>query len=375
MKIEEAESLLRRYQNGDCTPDEKRMLESWYLEAADSASAPFDEALYLRLKEQSWRELKALPQPKTGLVIRHWKKMAAAAVLLLLGFAWFYGAEQRGAETKPLAVRLSQTDRAPAANKATLRLSNGNTLVLSSQQQGISAGPAGLQYLNGTALPETEALSSGPLTLIVPRGGTYRIRLSDGSQVWLNADSRLTFSNTPKGKRTVELTGEAYFEVFKDPARPFLVQTSGQQIEVLGTHFNVNAYPDAQSTRTTLLEGAVRLSTPQRPDQFVHLRPQEEALLGAGGSFSRRRVNAAQAIAWQQGRFSYHKTPMLAVMRELARWYNIEVQFENEGLKSVLLSGSLNRYENLSGILAALTFTSGLDFQSSGNLVTVRKIK
>lgn len=182
--------------------------------------------------------------------------------------------------------------------------------------------------------------SSGILKASTPRGGTYQIVLSDGTKVWLNASSELKFpaSFNQTKQRSVELSGEAYFEVAKNKMKPFMVRSNGQEIEVLGTHFNVNSYLDEKVTKTTLLEGAIKLSQLKRdnPASYV-LRPGQQAV--AGNTVVIRNVDAMDVIDWKNGMFIFNKESLESIMRKLSRWYDVDVVFEDEKLKSKLLGG------------------------------------
>ena len=184
--------------------------------------------------------------------------------------------------------------------------------------------------------------------------------MPDGSRVWLNADSKLTFSTNiiANGTLRVNLEGEAYFEVAKDKQHPF-VQSKGQEIEVLGTHFNVTAYPDDLYTNTTLLEGKVEVSTPQG-NQTI-LSPGQQAI-NQNGSLRTQRVNAQEAVAWKNGEFIFNDEPLESIMLKIAIWYNVENEFRDSNLKKKTFGGSISKFKDVSDVLRMLALTKDVDY-------------
>lgn len=189
-------------------------------------------------------------------------------------------------------------------------------------------------------------------TAATPRGGQYEFILSDGTKVWLNAASSIRFPVAfPKNERKVQVTGEAYFEVASNPNSPFFVETQGQTIQVLGTSFNVNAYDDEQSVRTTLLTGSVNVTA---QGISKRLQPGEQARY-ENGNLSIGVADVGNVIAWKNGYFSFKDDDMHSVMRQIARWYNIDVSYEGQ-IPDRNFSGEISRNVNLSQILEILTF-------------------
>src|SRR5690606_21711377 len=215
-----------------------------------------------------------------------------------------------------------------------------------------------------TSPPSQETEESSLITyneIKTPKGGQYEIVLPDGTKVWLNAASSLKYPVVFKGnERKVELTGEAYFEVTsinKNGLVPFIVQTSLQQIKVLGTAFNINAYADEQSTKTTLLHGSVKIipqSNSLRTDDSVLLKPGQESKVSKD-KISVAEVNTAEAVAWKNGMFYFQDSDIRSVMRQLSRWYNVEVEFEGK-LPNIKLWGEIHRDVNASKALKILEY-------------------
>jgi ferric-dicitrate binding protein FerR (iron transport regulator) len=273
-------------------------------------------------------------------------------------------------------------DIAPGKNTAILVV-NGKQTQLSDAKTGIVVNND-IKYNDGTqvgssALGMTEG-DSRTLEVITPKGGTYFIILQDGTKVWLNADSKLevlpNFWN--KTQRLVKLTGEAYFEVAKvlspagrdgrRPERvPFLVESQGQKVEVLGTHFNISAYA-GEVIKTTLLEGSVRI------EGKLMLKPGQQSEISLNRRVTVKNVDAAEVTAWKDGKFVFNSDDMNGLMRQVARWYNVEVVYQ-DNVQDVKLTGSVSRFANISTLLDKLGQTGSVKFKLDGRTVTVMKAK
>nr|WP_199082259.1 FecR domain-containing protein [Pedobacter sp. ASV19] len=350
-----------------------------------------------------------------------WPRIAAAAAILLVVGAGVFFYTQRHLEGSAATRDLLANDIKPGGNKAYLILSNGKRLSLSDVANGELAKEAGVeitktadgQVIYTTRHPEggtTEGPVSGSgdlsspgfprhdggrvgmtgvalNTIETPRGGQYQIRLPDGSKVWLNAASKLIYpvSFNGRGQRVVELSGEAYFEIFKNKLQPFVVKSKNQEVTVLGTHFNINSYTDEPGTKTTLLEGSVSIRHLEgsaatrdlsyrrddaRGQDGVVIKPGEQALL-TNNKLKVFTVDADEAIAWKNGLFAYKNTPLQNVMRQIARWYDVDIIYQNNDLPQKLLSGSVSRYDQVSGILKAIESTGTARFKIEGRKITV----
>ena len=226
--------------------------------------------------------------------------------------------------------------------------------------------------MNGSLSYQNISKSKTPETLYntisTPNGGDYQLVLADGSKVWLNAASSLRFpANFVGRERKVELTGEAYFEVAKNPAMPFKVKLNGMEVEVLGTHFNINSYADESAIRTTLLEGSIKIN---RPHASSLLKPGQQAMMDKNGQISV--INDAdldEAVAWKDGKFQFDRADIHNVMRQLARWYNIDVEYK--GTVASHFGGTISRDVNLSKVLGMLHLTGEVKFQVQDKKVIV----
>ncbi|HVV07471.1 MAG TPA: FecR domain-containing protein [Puia sp.] len=261
--------------------------------------------------------------------IRRWAGAAAAVVMLAL--AGVYLLKSRPSEIRKIG-KVYKNDVAPGKDGAVLRLADGSRVVLDSAGNGELSQQGGTRVIkkgNGQLVYEVAGGGREVVynTLTTAKGKQFRMTLPDGTLVWLNSFSSLHYPTRFTGAtRPVEVTGEAYFEVAADAARPFIVQTGRQAITVLGTHFNINSYEDEPATRTTLLEGAVRVSNAAGQ---VTLRPGQQASLGQRDKrISVAEVNAEEAVAWKNGYFHFDNADIQTVMRQLARWYDVEVRYD-----------------------------------------------
>lgn len=306
-----------------------------------------------------------------------WRAMAAAASVLVLISAGFYGWLSMKGKT-PAPVMAQQQDVKPGTNKAVLHLADGSVVTLDSTgNQVIVQGETTINQQNGQLHynannPNTTAVSFNTLT--TPRGGQYSVTLPDGSKVWLNAASSLKFPTAFTGaERKVELTGEAYFEIAKNAKRPFKVTLEDNTIiEVLGTHFNVNAYKDEHAIATTLLEGSVRLTNGK---ERIAIKPGERALMQEGGTkFVIDRPDVERITAWKNGFFQFNGDNITIIMKQLSRWYDIEPVYAGN-MKMKDYSGYISRNSNISEVLKMLELTNEIDFKVEGRKVTVNAMK
>jgi transmembrane sensor len=363
MEFKEAEKLIEKYNSGKAAPKEKALLESWYLKyKTGTALSPEDLQQEHDLGLQNLNIY--LNRPRKTKV---WSQIAAAAAILLVFGAglYFYKYQNRGIKDKIAAGQ----DIPPGKNMAVLTLAGGETITLSDAKNGVVIGENNLAYNDGS-LVQVSVPSPGAqaqLTATTPRGGTYNITLPDGTVVMLNAESSLKFPSVFTGKdRKVELIGEAYFEVTKDKAHPFMVKTEGQAIEVLGTHFNVSSYPANRYVKTTLLEGSVKVTG---KNNEVVLSPGQQAKLTAG-QLNVQRVDTEEAVSWKNGYFRFNDENIVDVMQKISRWYDIEVQYQGN-MTEEGFTGTISRFSNISDVLDMLERTKAVHFEIEGRRVTV----
>jgi hypothetical protein len=326
-----------------------------------------------------------------------WRWVAAAACLLTVGIAGYVLLNKKST-TIPVTAAAGpyKNDVQPGGRKAMLTLGNGQQIILDSAANGLLAQEgnarvrkegSGLRYESAIGNRESAITYN---TLSTPRGGEYKLILPDGSKVWLNAASSIRYPTAFTGhERKVDLTGEAYFEVAKDAAKPFHVKTGSQDIEVLGTHFNVNAYKDEESIKTTLLEGRVKVGSRQwavgsgekaegrgqrvEKEQSVVLKPGEQAELIADSRLTiheKSNVNIEEVLAWKNGRFLFDNASIESIMKQISRWYNVEVTFAGKPTQEGF-TASIPRNVPVSKVLRYLELTTLVHFKIDGNRITV----
>jgi len=209
-------------------------------------------------------------------------------------------------------------------------------------------------------------------TITTPRGGQYQVMLADGTHVWLNAASSIRFPQSFNGpQRLVELSGEAYFEVAKDKSHPFIVQANGTKVQVFGTHFNVNAYPDNNNVTTTLLEGSVQMSNNSQATMLV---PGEQGVsTRSGGAINVSRADIQQVIAWKNGYFIFHDLSIVEVMKQVSRWYDVDIEYQDEGVKNNEFGGAISRYKSITELLDNMQLTRSIHYKIEGRRVIIMK--
>ncbi|ASU33100.1 FecR family protein [Mucilaginibacter xinganensis] len=305
------------------------------------------------------------------------KRVAAAAIFLLAAGGMFYVVSKKTAD-KQLVVNKSQVkhDANPGGNRATLTLADGSTYVLDSAKNGVLAKKGNVSikkekdgqvtYAAETNEPANENVSALN-TMSTKAGGQYQLLLADGTKVWLNSESSIKYPTAFKGReRTVELTGEAYFEVAKNAAMPFMVKVNNMQVRVLGTHFNIMAYDNENAIKTTLLEGAVKLTVGNHASV---LKPGQQGRVTKSGDINIVDVDAEQAVAWKNGYFEFDRSSIREIMNQLARWYDIKVTYEGK-IPDDEYVGKIERNVKLSQVLHILEL-SHVHFKLENKNLTV----
>ena len=389
--------LLEKYKAGKCADKEKAIVESWYLELQSGKEAP-SHAIIKSTKDEVWT---ALSIRKTGLhqtvtINRRLHKASAwAAVMLIIGSAGMLYFNKPF--KSDLITEVSKKhDIGPGGNKAYLTLADGRRISLTDAVNGELVKQQGLvinktadgQLVYTVASSDSEGKKESQLfnTIETPKGGKYQINLPDGTKVWLNAASSLRYPTKFSGStRMVELTGEGYFEVAslnsKNEASadktarriPFIVKSGMQEVQVLGTHFNINSYKDEGSIKTTLLEGRVRVvraaaKTSASPEGVV-LKPGEQSQL-ADHAINVKEVDTESIIAWKQGDFIFDGDDLKSIMRKVARWYDVEVFYKGE-FDKVKFGGVISRSKNISSVLGIMESTGKIHFVVEGRQITV----
>lgn len=385
--------IIKHLEGTRLTQAEQQELDAW-LQASPQNQALFsklNDAGYVRQElekmygydaEAGWERIRSAYEEQTDTIpmqrSSRWKYwVAAAAMLVAIAGAALLFNHFSGKDTEAVhAQAITATDiPAPAISKATITLQNGKRIPVDSLIIGATAlqGETSVQktadgqivYVgDDEPMPETHFN-----TLTNPRGSkVIQLTLSDGTRVWLNAESEIRYPVVfTAGQREVEMKGEAYFEVAKDAEKPFIVQSNGAAVQVTGTHFNVNAYTDEPALNVTLLEGGVKVS---KENNTVLLKPGEQAQV-AGNISVNAHPDVEQVMAWKNGIFSFNGTDIYTAMRQISRWYDVDIRF-NDDIKESLY-GDIPRDSNISGVLNMLETTGSVRFKTIGNMIEVYK--
>lgn len=376
MEDEIAKRLIKKYNEGSCTPEEKELLESWYLKAASENEDELHEPNYQDAKREIWARIgsERPVQVKKRLLV---PAIAAAAVLVLtVGIALFVNQKHHETEVEVAALKVNNVE--PGGNKAFLILADGRKISLTDVENGNLAEQSGIRInktKDGQLVYEVAAATSKNgtsaeavyNTIETPLGGQYQVKLNDGTKVWLNAGSKLRYPVLFAGnERKVELIGEGYFEVTHDQRKPFKVVSAEQTVVVLGTRFNVNNYQDEAVVKTTLLEGSVRVTA----NQLTKLLKPGEQASQSGKDIKVRTVDVEQVMAWHKGDFAFEGVALKSIMRQISRWYDVDVVYQGE-IADVEFGGSISRSKNITEVLKVLEMTQGVHFKLEGRRVLV----
>lgn len=374
-------SLLEKYTDGKATAHEAALLDEYYkrLDALSDVQLSEKEEIIFRksILEKIQYEIEPEKQrwelvPKRSYKV--WYAAASVLVFLAAGLYFIRSDKSRSEENKSAVVQKETIF--PGSDKALLTLSNGEQIVLTSKSTGVltTQGTARLiKKTNGELVYSAQDHSPKANneinfnTITVPRGGQYRVVLSDGSKVLLNAASSLTYPTTFNGKdRSVELKGEGYFEIAKNAAMPFIVKADDVDVRVLGTHFNISAYPDDPNITTTLIEGAVSMHKGRRERL---LKPGQQGTAQKNlSSISVQHVDTEQAMGWVNGNFVFKDLNIKEVMKIVSRWYDVDAEYRgNAQFKK--FGGITSRYGNITELLDYMKITGGVNYKIEGRKI------
>lgn len=379
----DAKELLIKYLSGECTEEEQALLAQWHLNSTadrDGQMPDFDltekertedlEEVWgrLQLEEEKAQQAhapqeKAQPEKPKRLLL--WPSIAAAAgvaIALTAGLLFYNSKSAR--EDENLLVQAATQQIPAGGNNAVLTLDDGRQISLSEAKKGTLATESGISIAktkDGQLVYHLSNVNKPNIynTISTPNGGQYQVVLPDGTKVWLNAASSLRFPLTfdQMSERKVELKGEAYFEVAKQFKKgkservPFIVQTEKQQVEVLGTHFNINAYKEEPGLKTTLMEGSVRVTDHKNT---VILKPGEQAT-DRDGQLLSAKVDVEEVMSWKNGYFRFNNTDLKTIMRQASRWYNVDVVYEGN-IPPLLITGEVSRQVDATAFLEMLRY-------------------
>jgi ferric-dicitrate binding protein FerR (iron transport regulator) len=373
--------LYEKYLSGLCTPEEEELLtryqDNFKLQNNDDEPmSASDKQLRADIYSRVYASNKENNKPRTSKLL--WWLAAAAVLCSGLIFGGLLIKKQQEATTDQTnAAIVKKHSIKPGTNTAILTLANGASIALDKAGNGVlakSGNTAIRKMKNGllayTAGDNKEAAVSDALnTITIPRGGQYTITLPDGTSVWLNSQSSLTFPVTFKGsERKVSLTGEAYFEVAKNKHMPFIVHTGNADIKVLGTHFNVKAYQEDNAVKTTLLEGSVSLSNRSSSTLLV---PGEQGVAeAADGKITQKKVNINQVMAWKAGYFIFREDDIHDIMKQISRWYDVDVEYRGN-LANIKFGGTYSKNKDITELLKGLELTGLVHFKIEGRRIIV----
>ncbi|GET25616.1 FecR family protein [Prolixibacter sp. NT017] len=375
--------LITKYSEGDIAEEEYHVLKAWMEEDADNKKIFSEYLIFLKNarrvrfsdrvdNEIAWGVIQSQLRKRKSFNIKLYLRYAAVFLMMVTLTVSYLKLNQKNAMESKIADNSSIQ---PGKPKAILELGDGRIVNLEEIGDSAAILAAGtkiqkrdevVDYRN--AKPETEMMN----TIRIPRGGEYHLVLSDGTRVWLNSDSELTFPMRFSGKtREISLKGEAYLEVAKNKNFPFVVDVKGISVTVLGTSFNIKAYDKIE---TTLVEGKVSIHTDASQD--VVLTPNEQGVVSEDHSkVIVKHVDTRLFTAWKDGVFAFRSMTLEEIMRTFERWYDVKVTFESDDLRNRRFTGNLKRYEDITPHLDMIGMTTDVDFKISGNKIVVVKKK
>lgn len=384
--------ILRKITGETLTREEEKIFHKW-LEADVRHRAYFEKAL------KNWQNTEAevpsldleklierfdrfaaqtipgtrKPKLKQNKVLRHYLSYAATILLpacLIVGVLLYSNKE----ETTIVQAPSVQQIITPGESRAHIILEDGNQVALSGKNDSLLYDENGvlIQQQNGTIsyIAKVESQEEKFNTIIVPRGGEYNLRLSDGTRIWINSGSSVKYPVQFVGnERIVELNGEAYFEVAKDKVKPFLVKTNRQTVKVYGTSFNIEAYPENNFQYTTLAEGSVGV---YHIDREYRLSPGQQAQVSTDNQTVKvMEVDVNSICSWCLGKLSMENEPLEKILTKLSRWYDVDFTYTENSLKNLHFTGDLERYADFSDILKLIQMTTSVNFIVEGRKVKV----
>lgn len=387
----EISELIAHDIRGQLSPKEKESLEKW-LNSSERNQKLYrkifnKDNLYERNKlyksidvDQAWNEVSAVldVQPRERILLLILKYAAAIMIPVFLGITtyWYLNKDH------PQKTSQTTSEIQPGIRNAVLVMADGKNVNLTSDSTRNLVENDGTEIRNTndelSYAEQTTKKTKKPLlnTLIVAQGGEYSLVLSDGTRIFVNSMSKLVFPVRFSGdKREISLEGEAYFEVAKDKSKPFIVTIKGIQVEVLGTSFNIRAYPDDDRSFTTLVEGKVKLNPTNQSSNNCFLEPDQQAVYDpSSNGIVIQKVDAKQIVQWSTGRYFFNDQSLDEIMKTLSRWYDFNYRYEDESLKMIRFEGGLNKYESIDPILDIITKTGKVKISVTGKEVFFTRI-
>ena len=380
----EVSRLIVKYLQGCISPEEKVMLDKWLEESSENreiyhrvqgrVNREERQRIIRKLnKRAAWERVDRNTKKYRHPILRRCMKYAATIVLplFMVGVGFYLIRDKE--EIHPVAemVKIS-----PGVTKAELVLADGHKVVLGTETIDSLVSEEGVNIVkDGNGVSYLGNKEEGDLAyniMRVPRGGEFKVRLLDGTLVYMNSETELKYPVRFVGKeRRVYLSGEAYFEVQRDTTKPFIVVMNGNEVRVLGTEFNVRSYEDEKCQFTTLVAGKVLLTT--HDHRCIELLPNEQGIVDPQGDIRKEQVDVALYTAWKDGNFVFRKQSLEHIMEIVERWYDLKVTFEDEWCKQVSFSGNVERYDDFSKLAEMLEATGSVKFRIKNNEIYVTK--
>ncbi|MDO8991963.1 MAG: FecR domain-containing protein, partial [Daejeonella sp.] len=361
--MKEAKELLEKYKSGKCSPREKLLLQKWFHHLNEDELTGLTETDLKAAKKEFRKKIAA--EISTSSLHTLWPRViSAAAIIIIISIGTLFYLDYIKKSKVKHVISEAQNDISPGGNIATLTLADGRKISLTDAENGQLAEQSGIKisktadgqlvYSISNSKNSSQSLSYNIIE--TPPGGQYQVVLPDGSKVWLNSASSLRYPVRFSGnERKVEISGEAYFEVAHNSKMPFRVINRSQIVEVLGTHFNIMAYPDESSTNTTLLEGSVRII---KENKSKVISPGQQTRV-KNGDIDVASVDVTQVTAWKEGYFMFKNEDIQSIMRQISRWYNLEVKYEGP-IPEKVFGGKISRTRNVSEVLEILESTGSI---------------
>jgi transmembrane sensor len=381
-------SLIARKLAAEITEDEQSELDRW-INTSPANRSIFEITIDPKTKVERDRFVQSINVQEDWLTVKdklstsaknqihmHWYRIAAAILIVAAALGVFFSQWFKPQSREAFEQEIARI--VPGTAQATVKLHNGETILLSeahNQNKSFEeTNGAALYNANGSVSYRQGQNNAGELIyneISVPRGGEYKLVLSDGTQVWLNSETRIVFPvQFITDERVVEVSGEAYFEVAHDSKKPFIVNTLKEaKIQVYGTSFNINAYADNREVAVTLSEGKVALS--KKGNAKVFLKPDQQAIVNAGADISVNNVDASSFAAWKDGLLVFDNLSMEEIAKLLSRWYDVDFKFEDDKVKNFRFSADIKRYATFRDVLKIFEKTGQLSFEVHGKTINV----
>jgi len=387
----EFEKLLDKYIAGEASLEEEQRLLNFY-GSFQKKSEPVEDIddIGENIFEKIQENILSVEEHSYSYKSQYLKSISIAAVILMvISTGLYFYSNRMISEPESFAEINVRNDIPPGYNKAILTLSDGSTISLDDAANGLLASQGNIAITkteNGQIVYERNNVDKSKFmsnrsvinTIQTPKGGKYQIRLPDGSKVWLNSASTLSYPTSFSGnERKVQLKGEAYFEISTNKNVPFRVESDNQIVEVLGTHFNINSYDDEDYVKTTLLEGSVKVILSSNTNEVARtklLKPGEQSLTKSSQSNIRiENADTEKAVAWKNGYFKFRNTPIKEIMREIERWYDVELVYEGK-ISSDEFTGFISNDVKISAVLKIMEESGGVKFSVKGKKLKVKSM-